>query len=150
MGIMIEACTTVEQPGWLQLRGALWPHCSQSEHLAEMGSFLALPERFAQYVFYSEPNVAIGFVEASLRHDYVPGTESSPVAFLEGIYVAPTSRRRGVATRLVAEVEGWARARGCTEFASDTRLENGESQLVHKALGFRETERIVCFAKSLR
>jgi aminoglycoside 6'-N-acetyltransferase I len=115
-----------------------------------MCSSLAQPERFAQYVFYSEPNVAVGFVEASLRRDYVPGTDSSPVAFLEGIYVAPTSRRRGVAIQLVIEVEGWARAHGCAEFASDTQLENGTSQLVHKALGFHETERIVCFAKSLR
>ena len=147
---MIEACTSVEQPGWLQLREALWPHCARLEHLAEMRSSLAQPERFAQYVFYSEPSVAVGFVEASLRHDYVPGTDSSPVAFLEGIYVAPTSRRRGVAIQLVAEVEGWARACGCTEFASDTQFENAMSQLVHKALGFRETERIVCFAKSLR
>jgi len=147
---MIEACASVEQPGWLQLRQALWPHCSESEHLAEMRSFLAQCERFAQYVFYSESNVAAGFVEASLRHDYVPGTDSSPVAFLEGIYVAPASRRQGVALQLVAKVEGWARERGCTEFASDTQFENGTGQLVHKALGFRETERIVCFAKSLR
>ena len=146
---MIEACTSVEQPGWLDLREALWPHCSRSDHVAEMRSFLAQPECLTQYVFYSEQNVAVGFVEASLRNDYVPGTDSSPVAFLEGIYVAPTSRRRGVATQLVAEVENWARARGCTEFASDTQIENSASQLVHKALGFRETERIVCFAKSL-
>ena len=64
--------------------------------------------------------------------------------------MAPASRQRGVAGRLVAEVERWAKARGCMELASDTQLENGESQLAHKALGFRETERIVCFAKSLR
>jgi aminoglycoside 6'-N-acetyltransferase I len=55
---MIEACTSVEQPGWLHLRYALWPDCPAAEHLAEMHSFLAQPERFAQYVFYSEPALA--------------------------------------------------------------------------------------------
>lgn len=147
---MIEPCTTIEQPGWLRLREALWPHCAEADHRAEMRSLLAQPERFAQYVFYSEPNVAVGFVEASLRNDYVPGTNSSPVAFLEGIYVAPDARHHGVAARLVSEIERWARARGCTELASDTQLENGASQRVHEALGFRQTERIVCFAKHLR
>src|SRR5689334_6797827 len=147
---MIEACTSVEHVGWLQLREALWPHCSPSAHLAEMRSFLAQPERFAQCVFYAEPQVAVGFIEASLRYDYVPGTESSPVAFLEGIYVAPAARCRGVAAQLVAEIERSARARWCGELASDTQLENVTSQQVHATLGFHEAELFVCFARSLR
>jgi len=147
---MIEACTHIEQPGWLRLRSALWPHCPDSKHLAEMHSFLAAPERFAQYVFDSAPKVAVGFVGAALRYDYVPGTNSSPVAFLEGIYVVPAARRQGIATRLVAELAEWARDCGCTDLASDTQLANAASQSVHKALGFSEAERIVCFAQSLR
>jgi len=31
----------------------------------------------------------IGFVEASLRSEYVNGTSTSPVAFLKGLYVVP-------------------------------------------------------------
>lgn len=114
-----------------------------------MSSFLASPERFAQFVEYESSGAAIGFVEASLRHDYVNGTDSSPVAFLEGIYVIPRARRQGVAKALVAEVERWAAAAGCSEFASDAPLENAESHAMHAALGFTESERVVYFKKAL-
>ncbi|MGE5526942.1 MAG: aminoglycoside 6'-N-acetyltransferase [Rhodospirillaceae bacterium] len=146
---MIEACVSVAQPGWLALREALWPHCSQAEHVAEMAQFLAAPDRYAQFVAYADSREAIGFAEASVRTDYVNGTESSPVAFLEGLYVAPTHRRRGVARSLVAAVAAWARSRGCREFASDAALENELSHTVHRRLGFAETERVVYFRKIL-
>lgn len=92
---------------------------------------------------------AIGLAEASLRSDYVNGTESSPVAFLEGLYVVPQARRKGVAASLVAAVCGWARGAGCRELASDAALENAISQVVHRALGFEETERVVFFRRVL-
>ena len=146
---MIEACSSDEQNGWLSLRAALWPDSSRSEHVDEMRALLQTPERFSQFVAYSEAGVAVGFIEAALRHDYVNGTESSPVAFLEGVYVVPEFREQGIASRLVAKVEDWARALGCTEFASDAPIENQASHAVHTALGFRETERVVYFSKSL-
>jgi aminoglycoside 6'-N-acetyltransferase I len=62
---------------------------------------------------------AMGFVEASKRVDYVNGTSSSPVAFLEGLYVAPKSRRKGIARALVESVVKWASTEGCLELASD-------------------------------
>jgi aminoglycoside 6'-N-acetyltransferase I len=148
---MIEPCTSVEQDGWLPLRAALWPHCSAAEHLAEMAAFLAQPERFAQFVAYDEsrPRRPIGLAEASIRTDYVNGTETSPVGFLEGIYVVPEHRRRGIARSLVGVVSAWASARGCCELASDARLDNLLSHHVHGALGFLETERVVYFRKAL-
>lgn len=147
---MIEPCTSTHHPGWLELRRALWPECSDAEHLEEMAEFLAEPERFSQLVAYDEDRRPVGFAEASIRTDYVNGTESSPVGFLEGIYVSPEHRRRGFARALVAEVERWAIARGCRELASDADLENLLSHRVHRALGFDETERVVYFRKVLR
>lgn len=146
---MIEPCISVEQPGWLPLRQSLWPDCATAEHLVEMGEFLARPESFVQFVAYAESHEPVGLVEASLRNDYVNGTESSPVAFLEGLYVTPTHRRRGVARRLVAAVAEWAVSRGCREFASDAALQNELSHAVHRSLGFVETERVVYFRKAL-
>lgn len=146
---MIQSCTSVEQPGWLPLREALWPHCSREEHLSEMAEFLAQPERFTQFIAYTEERQPIGFIEAALRRDYVNGTESSPVAFLEGIYVVPTHRRQGVARSLVAAVAEWAVKRGCKEFASDAALDNELSHQMHRSLGFVETERVVYFRKAL-
>ena len=87
MDVMIKRCASAEQPGWLALRQALWPHCILEEHLAEMSMFCANPERYVQFITYAQSGQAGGFVEAAVRTDYVNGTRSSPVAFLEGIYV---------------------------------------------------------------
>ena len=79
----------------------------------------------------------------------VNGCTTSPVAFLEGLYVLPEYRRRGVARRLCAAVEAWATALGCAELASDTWLDSIDSQRMHAALHFAETERVVYFSKPL-
>jgi aminoglycoside 6'-N-acetyltransferase I len=105
---MIERCASLEQLGRLELRQALWPHCSLEDHLAEMGSFIERSDRYAEFVAYGENGQPIGFAEASLRTDYVNGTNSTPVAFLEGLYVVPEARRQGVAAELVAAVAEWA------------------------------------------
>ena len=143
------SCTSVEQPGWLTLRQQLWPHSSLTGHLTQMAEFLAAPERFVQYIEYDSAGAPIAFVEASLRTDYVNGTTSSPVAFLEGLYVVPNARRRGIARTLVATIERWAADRGCTEFASDATLDNVQSHRMHLALGFKESQRVVFFKKQL-
>jgi aminoglycoside 6'-N-acetyltransferase I len=145
----IERCNSIEQPGWLALRQALWPHSSRDEHLSEMSSFIADFGRYAQFLAYGSSGEAIGLAEASLRTDYVNGTSSSPVAFLEGLYVAPEQRRKGVARSLVQTVLEWAAGCGCSELASDALISNETSHSVHRALGFEETERVVFFRRSL-
>ncbi|AGI25691.1 aminoglycoside N6'-acetyltransferase [Pseudomonas sp. ATCC 13867] len=70
--------------------------------------------------------------------------------FLEGIYVAESARRQGVARALVRAVQVWGVARGCRDFASDAALDNHASHALHRALGFVETERVVYFRKPLR
>lgn len=147
---MIERCASADQPGWLSLRQALWPDCSREEHLAEMTSFLKSPDRHVQFVAYADDAEPVGFAEASVRTDYVNGTTTSPVAFLEGIYVLPRARRKGIARKLVEAVASWALEVGCSELASDALLENELGQAVHKALGFAVTEHVVFFSRPLR
>jgi aminoglycoside 6'-N-acetyltransferase I len=146
---MIKLCSSIEQEGWLRMRQELWPHCSREEHLAEMSSFCSQPERFVQFIAYENSNQAVGFIEVAVRTDYVNGTDFSPVAFLEGIYVVPEARRRDTARALVAAAERWAINKGCREFASDAAIENELSHTMHRALGFEETERVVFFRKPL-
>lgn len=147
---MITPCATPpRQPGWIALRKALWPHSPDAEHLQEMAAFLDEPERYAQYIAHDEHGHPIGFIEVSLRHDHVNGTESSPVAFLEGIYVAPAHRRRGIARDLIAAATQWAVKQGALEMASDAALDNEVSHGMHRALGFEETERVVYYRKDL-
>lgn len=144
----IKPCTSVEQAGWLQLRMALWP-ADRTEHLQEMQELCAQPGRYAQFLAYSRLGEPQGLVEVALRSDYVNGTESSPVGFLEGLYVDPAFRQQGIAALLVKTAEQWARRQRCTAMASDALLENTVSHAMHRALGFEETERVVYFRKPL-
>lgn len=146
---VIERCNSLDQPGWLEFRLALWPDADADDHRGYMAISLAQPERFLQLMMYDDKREPVGFIEGSIRSDYVNGTETSPVGFVEGVYVAPSWRRKGVARRLFAAVGDWAQARGCRELASDALLENEESQRAHRALGFKETERVVYFSKKL-
>jgi len=145
----IERCSSLDQPGWLDFRLALWPDASADEHRGYMAISLAQPERFLQLMCYDANRRPLGFIEGSIRGDYVNGTETSPVGFVEGVYVSTEFRRRGIARQLFAAIGDWARARGCRELASDALLENEASQRAHRALGFRETERVVYFTRLL-
>jgi aminoglycoside 6'-N-acetyltransferase I len=132
---------------WLALRSRLWPEVSAAEHLHDMSDAIARGH-FVRLALATSGS-AIGLIEASKRTDYVNGTNSSPVAFIEGLYVEPASRRKGVARALVASVEAWATAEGCTELASDSPLENAAAHAAHRAMGFEETERVVYFKRRL-
>ncbi|NRP20039.1 Aminoglycoside N(6')-acetyltransferase type 1 [Ensifer adhaerens] len=140
----------VEMVGrWLEMRLALWSDTPAVVHREEIDGCLAAAERQAAFLCEDDAGVAAGFAEVSLRTDYVNGCETSPVAFLEGIYVLPRYRRHGVARALITAAERWAISHGCRELASDTDIDNLESHGLHMALGFEETERVVYFRKEL-
>ena len=149
LGGKVVPCGGTDHEGWLQLRLGLWPDGSREEFLPEMAAACTAPDRFAQFLFLSEAGLPEGFIEVALRRDYVNGTDSSPVAFLEGIYVRPESRNHGITRALVAAAEAWAKDVGCTEFASDAEVGNVASHAMHAALGFAETERVVFFRKTV-
>ena len=145
--LRVERCREVEAPGWLALRKALWPETARERHRHAMQAQIDDPECHAAFITYAADGAALGFAEVSLRFDRVNGTTSSPVAFLEGIYVRDPDRRRGVARDLLEAVLAWAARRGCRELASDVELANTLGQRVHRALGFEETERVVYFKR---
>jgi aminoglycoside 6'-N-acetyltransferase I len=123
----------------------------------EDNSIEELTEEFRDYI-KSENGVvflavldgeAVGFAQCGVRHDYVEGTDTSPVGYLEGIFVVEEYRRRGLAKDMLLACEKWAKEQGCTEFASDCELENEDSLRFHLKMGFKEANRIICFAKNL-
>jgi len=137
-----------DDPAWLALRIALWPEGAEADHLSGMADMLARGHYVRLAV--TAAGAAIGLVEAAKRVDYVNGTTSSPVAFLEGLYVVPDWRRRGVARTLVESVVAWALQQGLSELASDSLIDNLAAHAAHRALGFEETERVVYFRRPLR
>ena len=129
------------------LAAALWPHHSARELEAEFAPLLGKKE--AAVFLQLEGSTPVGFAQCQLRHDYVEGTKTGPVGYLEGIFVAPSCRHRGFAAALLRACENWAEEMGCTEFASDCELTNSDSYAFHKSMGFAEANRIICFTKKL-
>jgi aminoglycoside 6'-N-acetyltransferase I len=69
---------------------------------------------------------------------------------VEGWYVDPAMRGKGVGSLLIEQAEYWARDRGYSELASDAQINNHLSIAAHGKLGFEEVERSVAFIKRLR
>ncbi len=130
-----------------ELAVLMWNNNSADELIAEFTETIANGK--AQFFLKYENNTPIGFAQCQLRYDYVEGTSTSPVGYLEGIFIKEEYRKRGYAKELLTECEAWAREKGCREFASDCETDNTESLYFHKAVNFTETNRIICFAKTL-
>ena len=125
----------------------LWKE-SAIEELAEEFAEIIHSDECAVFIS-SEENTPVGFAQVQLRHDYVEGTDSSPVGYLEGIFVKREYRKCGYAKELLKHCEEWAIKKGCTEFASDCELTNYTSLAFHLNVGFTEANRLICFTKKL-
>jgi aminoglycoside 6'-N-acetyltransferase I len=130
------------------MRNALWPGSFDDHDRETRAFFEADVEPFAVLVAESDGRL-VGFLELDFRK-YAEGCESSPVPFIEGWYVEAALRRQGIGRALVEAAEAHARALGFAEIASDAEIMNTGSHDAHRALGFDEVERIVCFRRSLR
>ena len=118
------------------------------EELAD-GFVKAVKDPDSAVFMLTDDNKAVGFAQCGLRHDYVEGAQSSPVGYLEGIFVEELYRKQGYAKMLLERCEKWAKEKGCSEFASDCEIDNEDSRQFHLGAGFREVNRIICFTKKL-
>ena len=124
---------------WLRMRASLWPDDTEAEHAAEIERYFAgeATGQPAVFLAFDAAGEALGFAELAIR-PFAEGCKSRPVAYLEGWYVVPHARRRGIGKALVAAGAAWGRSKGCTELASDTAPDNAVSIAAHRALGFDE------------
>ncbi len=143
----VERLTGENIPQFARLAQALWSDSAVEEERANAERILQSDVE-ACFLASNEQG-CIGFIYLALRHDYVEGTNTSPVAYIEGIYVVQKYRRFGVGKRLVEAAGAWAREKGCSQLASDAELGNHFGIEFHQRTGFREVNRIVCFVQDL-
>ena len=125
----------------------IWGNYSLDELKLEFEEIVDDPSSICLIKYIDD--IPAGFANASLRCDYVEGTESSPVGYLEGIYVKDNYRLNGIGRELVEACEKWSNTKGCVEFASDCELTNTASLNFHLSLDFIEANRIICFKKDI-
>jgi aminoglycoside 6'-N-acetyltransferase I len=144
---IIRPAQPADRAELLRVRGALFPN--NPDELAEVDAYLsgALTPA-ALLVAQRIAGGLAGFIEVGTR-PYAEGCLTSPVAYVEAWYVDEDMRRRGVGRALFNAAEAWAREQRLTEIASDALIDNAVSIAAHKALGYEEVERIVCFRRSL-
>ncbi len=130
-----------------ELACELWPDHSPEEMTEEFEALLSTDD--AAVFLYTKNGKPAGFAQCQLRHDYVEGTGTSPVGYLEGVYVKEAYRKQGIGRELVSACERWAKEQGCTEFASDCELMNETGQAFHRAIGFEEANRIVAYVRKI-
>ena len=134
---------------WLALRAEFIPELEPDEQRSFLQAFARDSEAFCAFVARDDQAGLLGFAEVAVRTDFVNGCEHRPALFLEGIYVRPEHRGRGVARALCEAAGRWGSEQGCREFASDVYIDDYDSLAAHRGLGFEETERVVYFRKLL-
>jgi aminoglycoside 6'-N-acetyltransferase I len=133
----------VDRREYQRMREALWPDCEDSDN----DTWFAR-EDAATFIAERPDGSLCAFVEVGSR-PYAEGCESSPVGYIEGWWVDPDMRKRGVGRALLSAAESWAREKGYTEMGSDALLDNRVSHAAHGSCGYEEVERLVMFRKPL-
>jgi len=144
---MLRKATRDDAMNVAKLAIQMWEDNTLEGLTEEMAEIIASPES-AVFLLY-DGEMPVGFAQCQLRHDYVEGTDSSPVGYLEGIFVEEGYRNKGYAKELLKQCEAWAKDMGCSEFASDCELTNTGSLAFHLKMGFDEANRVICFTKKL-
>jgi len=147
MTITISPVQRHQFADWLRLRDAVYTGLDRDFHLQEMEVYFNDPDKGCLLAADAR-GLVCGMVELSLRN-VVDGCLSSPVGYVEGIYVDASQRGAGIARLLMQHAEAWCRSRGCGEIATDAELDQLEAQRFHEHMGFQETYRIVEYRKPL-
>ncbi|MDZ4730382.1 MAG: aminoglycoside 6'-N-acetyltransferase [Xanthomonadales bacterium] len=145
----IRSTTDTSDNDWLNLRAQFFPEDFPGEHQQFLQS-LRVSGSFTAFIANDEDGIPTGFAEVAIRHDYVNGCQHRPALFLEGIFVRPEHRGKGIAHALCKAAAEFGAGKGCKEFASDVEIGDANSLAAHAALGFAETERVVYFRMPLQ
>ncbi len=134
--MLIRMMQSGEQTALLPLVLDLWPDAGDYQFADDLKLVAEAAGAIAGFAFVTIRPFSNACVEAPCPH-------------LEGWYVAPDHRRRGIGRALVAACEDWCRAQGFSELGSDVLLDNRASLEAHGRLGFEPVERVQYFRKGL-
>src|SRR4029453_8419295 len=104
----IRPATRADSAAWERMRQALWPS-EPGKHAHEIARYFDLggtPQLLEVLLAYGEKDEAEGMVELSIR-PYAEGCVSDRVAFVEGWYVEPSERLKGIGAARTRPPEHW-------------------------------------------
>jgi aminoglycoside 6'-N-acetyltransferase I len=105
--MQVRAVTESDRAAWERMRQRLWPS-QPGEHSGEIDRYFSgtLREPVEVLLAFNECEGAVGFIELSIRAQ-AEGCASDRVAFIEGWYVEPAARGKGVGAALIGAAESW-------------------------------------------
>jgi len=128
---------------WLQMRREVYGSLSDGFHEQEMALIFERKDWFC-YFFTDANEQILGFVELSARN-VADACVSSPVAYIEGLYLKKEYRGMGLGSKAIATILAWCKEKAYTELATDAELVNVDAKEFFKAVGFKESFRIIEF-----
>lgn len=136
---------------WVDLSIKLFPDHPFAEMYDTYHEYLINEEMNQREIgfLYQVNNQYVAFMNISVRRDYVNGTDTFPVVYIEAIYVLEAYRNRGIGRELIKKAMHYAKEQGIKQIASDCTIDNTVSELFHKSCGFEEAERVICFVKNV-
>ena len=133
---------------WVVMAKLFWTKHSEEKIKKEFKRILN-SKKEKSFICRDDNGKTIGFINISIRTDYVEGSKTNPVGYLEGKYVKKESRKKGIAKILMEEAEKWFKSKKVKEIGSDAETNNVVSQKFHKKVGFKKGETLVHYLKKI-
>ena len=96
---MIRKATPNDTRVLAELAIQMWSNHTVSELEADFAEIVSNKDAVC-FIKYAD-DIPVGFAQCQLRRDYVEGTHSTPVGYLEGIFVSDEYRHKGYAKELL-------------------------------------------------
>lgn len=144
--VSVIPATKMELIPWVSVRKQMWPQYSREQHFEELVSLLE-SGRFHAWVAKTKDQY-IGLIEVYVR-PFASECKTQSVPFVEGVWVDPDWRAKKIGMMLFKEVEIWSKENNFKEIGSGAELNNFLFHRAHISWGFKETERVICFKKSI-
>ena len=130
-------------PAWKQMRIELYSALDNDYHNEEMETINSSDQWYCRLI-KNDADEVMGIIEISYRN-IVDGCISSPVPYIEGLYLYPQYRRNGYGTEILKMIVTWCKKQGYTELATDAQIINTKAHKFYLSSGFEETDRVVEF-----